>query len=127
MTKGQLLSDTGQHERAEQFFRRGIESFEAAGDRDGVIECWFAIAGQNRTPERRKEERAAYERVLDLVGDDRKSFFRPMSLAMLAQLNIGDGRFEEARQNLDMAEEENQSLNNPVVWILVQDLRTKLK
>jgi tetratricopeptide (TPR) repeat protein len=71
MTKGQLLGDLGEDERAEQFFRRSIESYEAAGDRDGVIECWFAIAGQNRSPEKRKEERAAYERVLALVGDDR--------------------------------------------------------
>ncbi len=127
MTKGQLLAGTGQSQRAEQFFRRSIESFEAAGDLDGVIECWFAIAGQNRSPEKRGEERAAYERVLALVGDDRRSFFRPMSLAMLAQLDIGEERFEEARRNLEMAEEENKLLDNPVVWILVQDLRTKLK
>jgi len=127
MTKGQLLADMGQGERAEQFYRRGVESFEAAGDRDGVIECWFAIAGQNRAPERRAQERAAYERVLSLVGDDRKSLFRPMSLAMLAQLDIGEGRLEAARRNLDLAEEENRALNNPVVWMLVQDLRAKLK
>jgi len=127
LTKGQLLADMGQDERAERFFHRSIESFEAAGDRDGVIECWFAIAGRNRSPEKREEERAAYERVLVLVGNDRKSFFRPMSLAMLAQLDIGEERFEEARRNLDMAEAENKSLNNPAVWILVQDLRTKLK
>jgi tetratricopeptide (TPR) repeat protein len=127
MTKGQLLGDLDQKDRADQFFRRSMEAFEAVGDRDGVIECWFAIAGLNRAPEKRKEERAAYERVLELVGEDRKSFFRPMSLAMLAQLDIAEDRFEEARSNLDMAEAENRSMNNPAVWILVQDLRTKLK
>ena len=127
MSKGQLFADMEQHERAEQVFRRCIESFEAVGDNEGVIECWFAIAGQNRTPEKRKEERAAYERVLELVGEDRKSFFRQMSLAMLAQLDIGEGRFDDARRNLDLAEDENKSINNPVVWILVQDLRAKLR
>ncbi len=127
MSKGQLFVDMEQHERAEQIFRRCIESFEAMGDHEGVIECWFAIAGQNRRPEKRNEERAAYERVLQLVGEDRKSFFRQMSLAMLAQLDIGEGRFDDARRNLDLAEDENKSVNNPVVWILVQDLRTKLK
>lgn len=127
MSKGQLFADIEQHERAEQVFRRCIESFEAVGDHEGVIECWFAIAGQNRTPEKRKEERAAFERVLQLVGEDRKSFFRQMSLAMLAQLDIGEDRFDDARRNLDLAEDENKSLNNPVVWILVQELRTKLK
>jgi hypothetical protein len=38
-----------------------------------------------------------------------------MSLAMLAQLDIGEERFEEARRNLDMAEAENRTLNNPAV------------
>lgn len=127
MTKGQLFADMEQHERAEQVFRRCIESFEAVGDHEGVIECWFAIAGQSRTHKKRKEERAAYERVLHLVGGDRKSFYRQMSLAMLAQLDIGEGRFDDARRNLDLAEEENKSINNPVVWFLVQDLRTKLR
>jgi tetratricopeptide (TPR) repeat protein len=127
MTKGQLFADMGLHERAEQVFRRCIESFEAVGDHEGVIECWFAIAGQIRAPEKRREERAAYERVLQLIGENRKSFFRQMSLAMLAQLDIGEERFDDARRNLDLAEEENESINNPVVWILVQNLRTKLK
>jgi tetratricopeptide (TPR) repeat protein len=127
LTKGQLFADMDQHEKAEMIFRRSIESFEALGDQQGVIECWFAIAGQNRSPEKRKEERAAYEHVLQLVGEDHKSFFRQMSLAMLAQLDIGEERFDDARRNLDLAEEENKSINNPVVWLLVQDLRTKLK
>lgn len=117
----------GQCDDAEQFFHRCIESFELARDRDGVIECWSAIAAQNRALGKRKEERSAYERVLELIGDDRSTFHRPIALTMLAQLDIEEESFEEARRNLDMAEAENKTINNPVVSIVAQDLRTKLK
>jgi hypothetical protein len=46
---------------------------------------------------RRKEEREAYEEVLNLIGDDAELFYLPMTLTMLAQLEILDQRFDEAR------------------------------
>jgi hypothetical protein len=49
-----------------------------------------------------------------------------MALAMLAQLDIMEERFEEARAHLDRAEQENESRPNPIVSLLVEDLRGKL-
>lgn len=42
----------------------------AVRDRDGEFECWSAVAGLMRHPDKRGKERAAYERVLSLIGDD---------------------------------------------------------
>ena len=44
---------------------------------------------------------------------------------MLAQLDIAEEKFEHARQCLDLAEQQNEPFN-PMIPLLVQDLRSKL-
>lgn len=50
----------------------------------------------------------------------------PTTLTMLVQLDIFEQRFDEARKHLDRAEQENEKLINPAVFMIVQDLRSKL-
>ena len=126
ISKGQALQELEEHDRAIASLRRAIEGFEAINDREGIGECWFHIAGIMHKTDKRKEEREAYENVLSTLGDKGKSFFVPMSRALLAQLEIFEQRFDEARKHLDRAEQDNVKLLNPVVLLLVQDLRTKL-
>jgi tetratricopeptide (TPR) repeat protein len=126
ISKGQSLDELEEHDRAIACFRRGIEAFEAVKDRDGVVECWSHIAQVMGKTKRRKEEREAYEKILNLIGDEDDSFHLPMTLTMLAQLEIFDKHFDEARNLLDRAERKNEKLLNPMVLFIVQDLRSKL-
>lgn len=126
ISKGHSLEELGEDERAVACFRRGIEAFEAVNDREGIIECWSHIAQVMGKTKKRKEEREAYEKVLCLIGDERDSFHRPMTLSMLAQLDIFDQQFDEARKRLDQAEKDNEKLFNPAVCLIVEDLRSKL-
>ena len=127
ISKGQSLDELEEHDRAVGCFRRGIAAFVAVNDRQGVIECWSHIAQVMGKTKKRKEEREADEKVLNLIGDGEDgSFFLPMTLTMLAQLEIFDKRFDEARKLLDRAERKNEKLLNPMVLFLVQDLRSKL-
>ena len=126
ISKGQTLEELNEHDRAIACFRRGIEAFESANDRDGLIEGWSHIAQVMGKQKKRKEEREAYEKILALIGDERHSFHRPMTLTMLAQLDIFENRFEEARNHLNQAEQENEKLLNPAVILIVHDLRSKL-
>lgn len=97
ISKGQTLEELGEHERAIASLRRAIEGFEVIDDREGIGECWFHIAGIRRMTENRRGEREAYERVLKTLEKKDNSFFVPMSRAMLAQLDIFEERFDEAR------------------------------
>ena len=54
-------------------------------------------------PKKRKEERQAYEKILLLVGE-----------AMLAQLDMMEELFEEARAGLNLAGVENKHVRNPI-------------
>jgi tetratricopeptide (TPR) repeat protein len=126
ISKGQSLDELEEHDRAVACFRRGIEAFEAVNDRDGVVECWSHIAQVMGKTKKRKEEREAYEKVLNLIGDEDDSFHLPMTLTMLAQLEIFEKHFDEARKLLDRAERKNEKLLSPMVLFLVQDLRSKL-
>jgi len=126
ISKGQMLEDLDEDERAIACFNRGIEAFEAVDDRQGLIECWSHIAEFMGKQKKRSEQREAYEKVLSLIGDDKDYFHLPMTLTMLAQLDIFEQRFEEARKLLDQAEQENKKLRNPAVLLIVHDLRSKL-
>ena len=126
ISKGRSLADLDENDRAVACWRRAIKGFEAANDTHGIIECWFSIGGTMRKMNKPKEERKAYQTVLSLAGDEGDSFLLPMTLVMLAQLDIDEQRFDEAREHLNRAEEGNMELNNPAVLIVGQDLRSKL-
>ncbi|MGH9905481.1 MAG: hypothetical protein ACRD8U_07860, partial [Pyrinomonadaceae bacterium] len=126
ISKGQSLEELDEHERAVACWRRAIQGFEAANDTQGIIECWFQIGGVMRKINKQTEEREAYEKVVSLAGDKGDLFFLPLTLTMLAQLDISEQRFDEARKHLDQAERENRELNNPAVLFIGQDLRSKL-
>ena len=122
--KGQHLEQFGQHDEALQCFKKAIERFEAVGDQKGIVEGWFHIAGVMRKLGDRKKEREASEKVLALGAEKTSRIHAGLTLVMLAQLNIGEQRFAEARQQLDRAEELDPK--NPAVVIIAADLRSKL-
>jgi len=127
LSKGHSLQDLEQHDRALACYRRGLEAFEAVKDRDGLIESWWCIAQLMGQTKRRNEEREAYGKILSLVGDHRDTFFLPMTLAMLAQMDITEERFDEARRHLERAEREtDEERPNPVVILLLAELRDRL-
>src|SRR5207245_4245613 len=114
------------HERALECYRRGVEVCERANDRSGLIESWWSIAQTMGRTKTREQERQAYEKILSLFAHKNDDFHFPMALTMLAQLDMMEGRFEDARARLDRAEQENEQHRNPVVFFLVKDLRDKL-
>lgn len=126
ISKGQSLEELGEHDRAIACFRRAIEGFEVINDREGIGQCWFNIAGVMRETDKKKEEREAYEKVINIFGDNSNSFFLPMARTMLAQLDISEQRFDEARKQIAQAERENEKLLNPAVLLIITDLRSKL-
>jgi tetratricopeptide (TPR) repeat protein len=126
LSKGHTLEELEQNERALECYRRGVEVCERANDRSGLIEAWWSIGQTMGRTKRREQERQAYEKILSLVGEKNDDFHFPMALTMLAQLDIMEGRFEDARARLDRAEQENEQHRNPVVFFLVKDLRDKL-
>lgn len=126
LSKGHALEDLEQHDRAVACYRRGLQACEAADDRSGLIESWWCMSQVMARTKKQKEEREAYEKILTLVGDRHDIFHFPMALTMLAQLDIKEKHYEEARARLDDAERENELQPNPMVSFLIQDLRKKL-
>jgi len=126
LSKGHTLDELEEHERALECYRRCVEACERANDRDGLIESWWSIAQALGKGKRREQERQAYEKILSLDGGTSDDFHFPMALTMLAQLDIMEQRFDDARARLDHAERENEHQRNPLVGFLVKDLRDKL-
>lgn len=122
--KGTLLEQLGKHENALEHFRNAIKGFEQAGDRVGVIECWSHIRSVWQHLKDRVKEREAAEKILALDAETVMPMIAAMTLVMLAQLNIEEQRFAEARQQIDRAKELDPK--NPAVSIVSADLRTKL-
>ncbi len=127
ISKGQALEELEEHDRAIACLQRAIEGFEAIHDREGIGECWFHIAGIMRQTDKRKEEREAYEKVLDTFGDKGNSFFLPLTRAMLTGLDISEQHFDDARKHLSRAEQENERLLNPLVLLITAHLSSKLE
>jgi hypothetical protein len=71
-----------------------------------------------------KEEREASEPVLAVGGEKLNPMLAALTLVGLAQLNISEQRFLEAKQQLERAEELDPK--NPVVVGVSADLRSKL-
>jgi len=124
--KGKSLAELEEYEQAETCYRKGIEAFTVMGDNEGVIECWSSIAEIKRDLKKPAEERKAYETIIRLNGEDGKSFYLPMALVMLAQLDIKEEKFDNARNLLDEAERRNTQPINHMVLMVAQDLRGKL-
>ncbi len=122
--KGTLFEQLGQHEKALEHFRNGIKSFEQAGDSVGVIECWSHMRSVWQQLKDRVKEREAAEKILALDAERVMPMIAAMTLVMLAQLNIEEQRFAEAREQIDRAKELDPK--NPAVVIVSADLRTKL-
>jgi tetratricopeptide (TPR) repeat protein len=122
--KGMLFEQLDQHEKALEQFRKAIEGFELAGDRVGVIECWSHIRSVWQQLKDRVKEREAAEKILALDAEKVAPMIAAMTLVMLAQLNIVEQRFAEARAQIGRARELDSK--NPAVIIVSDDLRTKL-
>jgi len=122
--KGTLFEQLGQHEKALACFHDAIKRFEAVRDQIGVAECWFQIRGVMHALGDRKQEREASERALAIGGDRLSTVLVGLTLVGLAQLNIWEQRFLEARQQLDRAEKLEPG--NPAVAMVAADLRRQL-
>jgi len=126
ISKGRFLQDLAQDEQAVACYRRGLKAFETANDRQGQIESWSAIAQMMGSMKNPIEERHAYEMALGLIGDNPDSVHLSMILTMLAQLDISEGKYDDARVCLDRAEHANERVRNPAVVLIASDLRSKL-
>lgn len=122
--KGSLLEQFGEHDEALSCFHAAIKRFEAIRDDVGVAECWFQIRGVMHALGDCKREREASEKVLALGGDKLSTVFISLTLVGLAQLNIREQRFSEAREQLDRAEQ--IAPDNPAVVMVANDLRNQL-
>lgn len=122
--KGAFLEQIGQYDQAIHIFKKAIERLEGADDIKGVIECWNHIRGVMQQLKDRKKEREAAEKILALGAEKISPMLAAMTLTMLAQLNIDEQKFSEAKQQLDRAEELDPE--NPAVAIISADLRSKL-
>ncbi len=122
--RGSLFEQLGQHDNAIECFKTAIARFEAINDRAGVIECWFSIRGVWQTLGDAKQEREASEAVLALGAEETSPMLAALTLVGLAQLNLGEQRFVQARRQLDRAEE--LAPENPAVVMIAADLRSKL-
>lgn len=122
--RGTLLEQLEQHEQALEHFRNAISGFEQADDRVGVIECWSHIRSVWQQLRDRTKEREAAEKILALDAERVMPMIAAMTLVMLAQLNIEEQRFAEAREQIDRAKKLDPK--NPAVTIVATDLQTKL-
>ncbi len=105
-------------------FKKAIERFEAVGDQKGIIEGWFHIAGVMRKLGDGKKEREASEKVLALGAEKTSRIDAGLTLVTLAELNIGEQRFAEARHNSIGLK--SSTRKNPAVVMIAADLRSKL-
>jgi tetratricopeptide (TPR) repeat protein len=122
--KGTLLEQSGRHEESLECFKHAIEGFEQAGDKRRVIECWSHIRGVMQKLDDPVKEREAAERILALDAEKVSPMIAAMTLVMLAQLNIEEQRFSEAREQIDRARK--LDAKNPAVAMIAADLQNKL-
>jgi tetratricopeptide (TPR) repeat protein len=122
--KGHQLERLGRTDDAVKAFHDAIDRLDPVADRLAIAECWFQIRGLYQKTGDRKGEREASEKVLLIGGENLSSVLKAFTLAGLAQLNIADQRFAEAKEQLDRALELEPE--NPVVRIFQDELERKL-
>jgi len=122
--KGAHLEMCGLHDEALQCFRKAQERCEETGDTSGIAECLFQIRGVMQKLGDRRGEREASERLLALDENQVDRLWTALTLVTLAQLNIADQRFSEARTQLDRAEA--LAPDNPVVALVGGQIRSTL-
>ncbi|MBI4690721.1 MAG: hypothetical protein HY754_10730 [Nitrospirae bacterium] len=72
-----------------------------------------------------KAERAAYEQVLKLCGDDENSPQLVTTLTMIAQMEMKHSNFVEARKLLDRAEILCKKMM-PFMMFVINDIRNRI-
>lgn len=122
--RGQCLADLERFEEALQSFRDAIGHLEAAGNKSGVVECWFHIRGIMQRLNDKEGEREASLKVLDLGGEENNPMLAALTLVGLAQLDIHDQQYSEASLLLERAKK--LAPDNPVVDLVAADLNQKL-
>jgi tetratricopeptide (TPR) repeat protein len=124
LRKGHLFVHLGMYDKALKLYRQAAERFESAKDQKGLVECWFQIRGVMQNRGDMRGEREASEKVLELGGERLSPMLAALTLVGLAQLNIKEQRYAEAREQLGRAIELNP--DNPVVRMVERDLRGQL-
>jgi tetratricopeptide (TPR) repeat protein len=124
MRKARQLGRLDRTEEALQAYHDAIDRLDPVEDKLAIAECWFQIRGVLQKLGDHAGERDASEKVLAIGGEELSEVLKALTLLSLAQLNIRDQRFAEARAQLDRAIELDPK--NPVLGIVESDLRRKL-
>lgn len=124
LRKGHHFFQLNMNDAALKLYRQAADRFESANDQAGIVECWFQIRSVMQHLGDRKGEREASDKVLALGGEELSPMLAALTLVGLAQLNIKEQRYSEARIQLDRAKELDP--DNPVVTMIERDLRGHL-
>jgi tetratricopeptide (TPR) repeat protein len=122
--KGVHLEICERHEEALQCFRKALDRAQYVGDMEAVADSLYQIRGVMQNIGDKEGEREALEKLLALDEEDAGRLHTSLALLSLAQLNIQDQRFDEAKEQLERAQKLDP--DNPVVALVGNDLRSRL-
>ncbi len=124
--KGHTLHGLKKYEIALETFQRAIRLAESMPAKSKLPDIWAAIAEVHHKMKNPKEERLAYEQVLKLCEDDKSSPQLVTTLTMIAQMELKESNFNEARKLLDKAELLCKKIM-PFMMFVINDIRQRLK
>jgi tetratricopeptide (TPR) repeat protein len=124
LKRGHFLELLARYDEAERCYRGLLQRLDPNADSSDAADCWFRIRGLMQQIGDRLGEREACEKCLSVGGSDLNPVIRSITLISLAQLNIQDERYSEAKTQLDIAK--NIDPTNPAVKIIERDLRSNL-
>ena len=123
LQKGQHLNALGNVDSALKCFRTAIDRFEVAGDIEGMIEGWSQIRAIMHDRGDGAGAREASETLLALGAERTSPVIAALTLVMLAQDDILEGMYAQARKRIERALE--LAPQDPVLMI-ANDLRTRI-
>jgi len=123
--QGHTLHKLEKYELALETFQRAIRLAESISATYRIPDIWSSIADVYHKMKNPKEERLAYEQVLKLCGDNDSSPQLVTTLTMIAQMEMKEGNFNEARKLLDRAEILCKKMM-PFLMFVINDIRQRI-
>jgi len=123
--KAQSLEGLKKFKLALETIERAINLAEVMENKDKLADCWAVKAQIYGLMKDKKEERIAYEHVLQIIGEDKESPQLITTLTMLSQIELKESNFSKARELLDKAEKLCKKIM-PFMLFVITDIRNRI-
>ena len=123
--KAQSLEGLKKYDLAIETIERAIKLSDSLQNKDRLADCWALKAQILGLMKDKKEERAAYDQVIQIIGNNEDSPQYITTLTMLAQIELKESNFNKARELLDKAEKLCKKIM-PFMLFVITDIRNRI-